>query len=63
MTLKNILLTMHDDELGYEISTNIFEESSFATILQASQRIYLVGFLFCLLNKVTQSNDKQTISR
>jgi len=32
MTLKKILLTMHDDELGYEISTNIFEESSFAAV-------------------------------
>jgi hypothetical protein len=31
---KNILLTMHHDELGYKISTNIFEESSF----QADQR-------------------------
>jgi hypothetical protein len=32
MTLKTILLTMHDDELGYEISLNIFEESNFAAI-------------------------------
>jgi len=51
---------MHDDELGYEISTNIFEESNFAVVFQASQRICLVGFTFCLLNQVTQSNDKQT---
>jgi hypothetical protein len=32
MTLENILLTMHDDEPGYEISPNIFEESNFAAI-------------------------------
>jgi hypothetical protein len=32
MMLKKILLTMHDDELGYEISANIFEKSSFATV-------------------------------
>jgi len=63
MMLKKILLTMHDDELGYEISANIFEESSFATVFQASQRTCLVGFTFCLLNKVTRSNDKQIISR
>jgi len=53
MTLKNILLTMHDDELGYEIFTNIFEESSFVAIFQASQKTCLIGFMFCLLNKVT----------
>jgi hypothetical protein len=34
MSLKNILLTMHDDELGYEISTNIFEESNFVATSQ-----------------------------
>ncbi len=58
-----LLLIMHDDELGYEISTNIFEKSSFASIFQIGQRICLVGFMFCLLNKVTRNNDKQTISR
>jgi hypothetical protein len=62
MMLKNILLTMHDNELGYEIFTNIFEESNFATIFQAGQRTCLGGFMFCLLNKITRSNDKQTIA-
>jgi hypothetical protein len=45
-----------------EISANIFEESSFAAVFQAGQRTCLVGFTFCLLNKVTESNDKQTIA-
>jgi hypothetical protein len=63
MTLKKILLTMHDDELGYEISANIFEKSSFAAVFQASQKTCLVDFTFCLLNKVTRSNDKQIIMR
>jgi len=54
---------MHDDELGYEISANIFKESNFAVVFQASQRTCLVGFAFCLLNKITRSNDKQTIAR
>jgi hypothetical protein len=35
--LKNLLLTMHDDELGYEIFANIFEESNFAIIFQAAK--------------------------
>jgi hypothetical protein len=52
---------MHDDELSYEISANIFKENNFATIFRVSQRTCLIGFMFCLLNKVTQSNDKQTI--
>jgi hypothetical protein len=30
---KKISLTMHDDELSYEIFVNIFEESIFAAIL------------------------------
>jgi hypothetical protein len=61
MTLKKVLLTMHDDEVGYEIFANIFEESNFVVVFQAGQRTCLVGFTFCLLNKVTRSNDKQTI--
>jgi hypothetical protein len=44
---------MHDDELGYEIFVNIFEESSFVAIFQVGQKTYLVGFMFCLSNKVT----------
>jgi len=32
MVLKNILLTMHHDELGYEIFANIFKENNFTTI-------------------------------
>jgi hypothetical protein len=62
MTLKNILLTMHDDELGYEIFANIFEEINFAAIFQASQRTCLSGFMFCLLNNITRNNDKQKIA-
>jgi hypothetical protein len=27
MTVKNTLLTMHDDELGYEIFANVFIKS------------------------------------
>jgi hypothetical protein len=56
--VKKSFMTMHDDDLGYEISANIFEESSFAIVFQANQRTCLVGFTFCLLNKVTRSNDK-----
>jgi hypothetical protein len=62
MTLKNILLTMHHDELGYEIFANIFEKNNFATIFQVGQMTCLGGFMFCLLNKITRSNDKQTIA-
>jgi adenine-specific DNA methylase len=61
MMLKNILLTMHVDELGYEIFANTFEEKNFAIIFQVGQRTCLGGFVFCLLNKITRSNDKQTI--
>jgi hypothetical protein len=39
MTVKNTLLTMHDDELGYEIFANVFKKNSFTTIFQAFQRI------------------------
>jgi hypothetical protein len=48
MTQKNLLLTMHDDELGYEVFANIFEESNFAVVFQVGQRTCLVGFMFCL---------------
>ncbi len=54
---------MHDDELGYEISTNIFRENNFATIFQVGQNICLVSFTFRLLNKITRNNDKQKIAQ
>jgi hypothetical protein len=33
---------MHDDELGYEISTNIFEESRCAIVFQVGQTFFLM---------------------
>jgi hypothetical protein len=43
---------MHDNELGYEISANIMEESSGAAVFQASQGTFLLGsqiknFIMC----------------
>jgi hypothetical protein len=32
MTLTYIILTIHNDELDYETSTNIFEEINFAIV-------------------------------
>jgi hypothetical protein len=55
MTLKIILLTMHDNELGYEIFANMVEESSFATVFQASQGTCLVGFTYILAWKPNQN--------
>ncbi len=55
MTLKIILLTMHDNELGYEIFPNMVEESSFATVFQASQGTCLVGFTYILAWKPNQN--------
>jgi hypothetical protein len=52
---KIILLTMHDNELGYEISANIIKESSFATVFQASQGTCLVGFTYILAWKPNQN--------
>jgi hypothetical protein len=48
MTLKNLLLTMHDDELGYEMFANIFEESSFAAVFQVG---CFFAFLECKANE------------
>ncbi len=30
---------MHDDELGYEVFANIFEESNFAVVFHVGQRL------------------------
>jgi hypothetical protein len=32
MMVKNTLLTMHDDELSYERSVNIFKENNFVVV-------------------------------
>jgi len=54
---------MHGDELDYEISAKIFEESDFVAVFQAGQKTCLVDFTVFFLNKVTQSCEKQTIAQ